>query len=806
MRNSPFAIFRRNQRQLMVVVTGLAMFAFIFLDDSILRGGQLPRMLGVVFVALVCAGGLWVIGAPRGKGNEWALYGALLGAVVAFFGLRAQTSGGVVVETSIGSFTREEFREIAQRRAVANRFVMSAAPGQSQGFGNLDDQSLLQRTILLHEARTRGISVSDEGVLDFIKKITDDRLALDNYQEILRDLGMPEAELFNILREELAAQLALQMDLPPAQQSGMGTLETPLTFWKEFQMLQVRQSLEAAAVPIGPFVATVPEPKDTELAIWFESYKSKLPSADGQPGFLQDRQVNLAYVEADFEAFEKNVPEPTDSEIAEYYETNKEALYQVQDLPDLPSLTPFLDEPASALQPANVQPAAPSPPAPTLPPAPDKPENGAAARTVPDVPIKLVSFQTEADPKLAEPEKPAVEKSADEPKSEPPAPTSKRDLQLLPTLSGMPSLPPSPGAKAAEEPKYKELDDNLKSEIRDRMLRVRAFEAMGNATDRALDEMTRLADKFLAAIEPAEQKKVADEITESIKRYAAANHLDYKETGPMTQNELFSSTSETIGAAQEPSANPFQRGSSVAEEAFDGDVTYYPKRADSVLRDKRYAYWKIADVPARVPEFKDVRDKVAEAWKLDQARPRAEKRAKELAELIEKSDKPVAETLSGQTVTGATDSDAVTVRDTPRFSWLNMPRNLPFQFNPMFSPPPELSPVDGIEGAGQDFMKKVFEDLGPGDVGVAPNQSRSVFYVVKVKQRDATPTQGEENLGLKALQQQFLVTGRTGFAQGPYMYLNRDRLISLLNDWRTTYERGYDVRWNNAERDMEQPE
>jgi hypothetical protein len=335
------------------------------------------------------------------------------------------------------------------------------------------------------------------------------------------------------------------------------------------------------------------------------------------------------------------------------------------------------------------------------------------------------------------------------------------------------------------------------------MLRIRTFDAMGIAADQALAKMNKLADRYLEAVEPEAQKKIAAEITEALKAYAAENRLEYHETPPMTQNELFSSTSESIGAAIEPSPNPFQRGNAVAEEAFNGDTLYYPRRADGAT-DKRYVYWKTADQPPRTPEFKEVREKVVEAWKLDQARPRAKQRAEELAKLIQSSGKPPAEALSGQTVTGTTDSEAVTIRETPRFSWLNMPQSMPFQFNPMFSPPPQLSPVEGVEGAGQAFMKTVFEDLEVGDVGVAVNQNRSVFYVTRVKQRDAAPTQGEENLGLKALQQQFLITGRAsapgqfGFGQGPYFYLNRERLGSVFTEWRRQYEARYEVQWSTA--------
>jgi hypothetical protein len=806
MRNSPFAIFRRNQRQLMVVLTGLAMFAFIFLDSVSMRSGSLPRMFGVILVAMIFAAGLWVVGAPRGKGNEWALYGALLGAVAAYFGLRAPPNG-VVVQTSIGSFTRQQFQDMGQRRAMANRFVYSATQGRVQGFGAVDDRALLHKAILQHEAQQRGITINDDGVLDFIKQVTEDKLALPDYQKTLRELGLPEAELFNILREELAAQLALQMTLPPAQQSGMGSLETPLTYWNQFRMLQVRQSLEAAPIPVQPFVTQVPEPTEIEIAQFFERHKNQMPTIDGQPGFLQDRRVQLAYLMADFETFERQVPEPTDEEITAYYEANRER-YRVFEFPDEPLFTPFDDAPASALEPANVAPERPDSPGPALPdsgpavpPAPDKPEDGAAARSTREIPVRLVSFQADAD--AAAQDQPATETPAAEDKPEPTL-TPPADGPVTPTLTDMPELPPGSGSRPAEEPMYRELDDNLKSEIRDLLLKERAFENMGRAVDKAVDEMARQADKYVDAITADEKAQRAGELAEALKQYAAAQHLQYRETGLMTQRDLISSTSETIGAAQEPSLNPFQRGgNAVWQDAFENDSLYDVRRADSVLRDKRYAYWKIADEPAKVPDLKDVREQVAEAWKLEQARPLAERRAKELAEMARQAGQPLAEALAGQTISGTPGSDTITVRETPRFSWLNVPRNLPFQFNPMFSPPPELSPVEGIDGAGMDFMRTVFEDLGAGDVGVAPNQNRSTFYVVRVKQRDAAPVEGDENLGLRVLQQQFLTTGRAGFTQGAYMYLNRERLVGLLNNWNKDFDRTYEVSWVTPDADDE---
>ncbi|MBI1349017.1 hypothetical protein GC163_22325 [bacterium] len=852
MAGSPFEIFRRNQRQLMVVLTGLAMFAFVFLDAATMRSGEPPRSLLIVLVALACAGGMWVIGTPRGKGSELAMYGAIVGAVIAFFGL--QTVGAPpVVSTSIGSFTRDDFQRTAQRRAFANRFVAMASENARAQFGSTDDESLLQRKILLHEAKERGIAVSDDAVTTYIEKITENKLALPKYKEILGDLGISEGDLYGILKEELTAQLAQAMDLPPAQQSGMAPLETPFDFWQQYEKLQVHQALDVAAIPVEPFVALVPEPNELELQQFFDRYKNQLPDGLGGPGFLQDRKVNIAYLAADFERFEKEVTEPTEEEVAAYYEANK-ARYQLLDsppeLPDSPTMPDFVEDqaPASALNPANTPdattpeaPAAPaeetskSPPAPTLPETPDKPEPATPEKTEPEksgaeaarrrpLVIQPVSFlqdaATESPAEETKPEeakpaesaaateeskeapKPAEPATADKPAAEEPATEApKLELPDLPTGPGMKDLvmPPSPG-ETFKEPQYRLLDDDLKLEIKETILRERAFTAMGVAVDKAYDEMTKLADEYLGLTDPAEQEKMGVSLTEKLQAYAEKSNLIYAETGLKTRMELLSSLDEPIGSASEPNDNPLQsRATTVAERSFENDTLYYPYRADSLLRDKRYSYWKREDVAPRVPTLAEVKDDVTAAWKLAQAKPLAQARAQALADKAKAASQPLSAAMVGETITGKTEADPISVRETPKFTWLSSPRNMPFQFNPMFMPPPQLSFIDGVNQAGNNFMKTVFEELGPGQIGVAPNEPASIFYVVQVKQRDATPSETGDNLGLKALQSQFLNDGRGGFEQGPYFHLGRAALIEQFTDWRKAYEQRYDVVWAESE-------
>jgi hypothetical protein len=120
------------------------------------------------------------------------------------------------------------------------------------------------------------------------------------------------------------------------------------------------------------------------------------------------------------------------------------------------------------------------------------------------------------------------------------------------------------------------------------------------------------------------------------------------------------------------------------------------------------------------------------------------------------------------------------VQKSGRFTWLNVPRNVPGQFDPRMSEP-QISFVNGVDRPDNEFMKVVFDGLEPGQTGVVPNQIRSAYYVVQVTERDGTPSaDDEDNLALKALQQQFLMEGRTGFFRPEYMALARYPLMEIL--------------------------
>lgn len=320
---SPFAIFRKHQKVLMVVLTGLAMFAFVILGSASPRSGQLPPSLILLTLVCVCAGVLWIVGTQVGKPSEYAIAGAIIGVAL---GIAGQRLGGPApaVETNIKNFSEKQLLDLVRRRQIANNFVREAfrRSGQGQfrqppmfGFGHPPEQ--IEQDVLLgflfrHEAEQMGVVVSDDAVTAYIKQITGNKLGPDEFKQLRRDRRLSESALYDILRDELQARLALQMSAPRI-------LPTPEQYWEMYRKLKVQQELDVAAVPVDAFTENVKPPGKAELRILFDQYKALFPNqnGDGRPGFRQPRKVSVAYLEADFDAFNAKVPKVTDEAIAQ---------------------------------------------------------------------------------------------------------------------------------------------------------------------------------------------------------------------------------------------------------------------------------------------------------------------------------------------------------------------------------------------------------------------------------------------------------------------------------------------------------
>jgi hypothetical protein len=240
--------------------------------------------------------------------------------------------------------------------------------------------------------------------------------------------------------------------------------------------------------------------------------------------------------------------------------------------------------------------------------------------------------------------------------------------------------------------------------------------------DRIIGEsMAQLQTEFntygIAVIEATEAGKKAPKPPAKLAdlQWLADKHgLVYEKTSPLTFPELIDTQ---VGKAVGDAAQPM----TVAQAAFLTLKPFEPFKATELEGDT-FIVMKTEDVPRRIPEFKEVRDQVAAAWKQREAATLAEKKAKELAAEIQKSNTPFDQFFFA-------DRGFEVVKETALFSWLNYPTG-----RAGFGQLPGLNDVPELKGIGPQFMETVFGLADAETVGLL-NFDHSAAYVVRLARK-----------------------------------------------------------------------
>jgi hypothetical protein len=328
--------------------------------------------------------------------------------------------------------------------------------------------------------------------------------------------------------------------------------------------------------------------------------------------------------------------------------------------------------------------------------------------------------------------------------------------------------PENPTTAPAPLEPYRPLNDDLKSEIRDQLLRERTLALMKEKITAAVTYMNDLSYRITSPAEGV-APPTPEEVTKMLKEYAAKHQLIYNITPMMSAQEMEESEKYPLGTAKEPSLNQFAaQPRTVIEQLFETpvDLLYSAYEAEDSFSSGLISYWKVKHVDATIPKFDDpkIDEQITAQLKLEAARPIAMKRGEELKKLIlDAGDKTMSEAISSQTITGKKEGTELSTTTTESFSWMRT--STAGASNPFSMPRPELSSISAIDGAGNEFMEQIFDNMNDGDVGVLMNADKSVCYVVKVMNRIPS-TEG----GLTAMYQEFLKTDLFFFFS-PYLPL-----------------------------------
>lgn len=735
---SPFAVFRRNQKVALAVVSICAIVAFVF-------GDPLVRSLG----------------GSREMENP------------------------VVVETKYGAFKESEIQAMRQSRELVNAFLQMTTATTVQKLvenGTLDgrmsemmaqnlytrwrneilernkkgpEEAAIETLILSKKAQQMGMVVSDQAINDMLKDLTADSIDSGTLQSIIANLQQGRrvsvGRLFEALRTEMLASKLAQLfaqslaDIPPAQK------------FEYYSRLNRRAKAEILPLAVVDFTSQVPNPPEEKLEKFFNEHKNALPDpASPTPGFKEPRRAAFQYFKADFAQF-KDAAKPTitDAEIAEYYEKNKAQFLKV-DLPSGPADDAKPEEgkseeeaksddskPAEDAKPeAGDKPsespapdAAPETPAPDAKPAEEKPSEEKPAEGTPAPEENKQSSRTSGAFRLvsakADDPAPAAEApaAADAPAAEPPA--DAKTPAADPASASPPAETPAtdaPANDAAEKPaeeapkaaEYEPLE-KVSDQIRDTLAGQKAVKQIGEIFDDLSAKMKRHAEE----LDNYDTLKEKDKTAQPPKPFPFAELAKEKkiEAREMALSTAAEAAAEDLGKVhrfvQDRRSQFGFRSEPFTDFAFSDSLPVYRSQIVEDNDGNAYLFWKTEEKASYVPKFADVHDKVLAAWKMIEARPLARKRAEELAVQAKAAGKPLAEVFKGD--------EKLKPIEAGWFSWLttgNVPQD------PQSSRP-RITPIEGVEYIGNAFMETVF-GLEAGGLGVTANYPEDTVYVVRL--------------------------------------------------------------------------
>ena len=211
---SPFSIFRKHQKSLMVVLVIGSMIAFTG-ESLFTADGPSWVLLGVLLGTAISL----IAGFQFGRPAEYAIGGALIGGLIGFVG--PDIVGKPGMQSNLGTFDDQRVGELVARRSTANSFIAELqrrALGFAGGgpFGHVSqnlNEDVIFGEMLRAEAKDIGIYIDDQAVTDFINEQTSQKLKPEDFKAVRNMVSMnnkilSEKELYNLLRDEIQATVA----------------------------------------------------------------------------------------------------------------------------------------------------------------------------------------------------------------------------------------------------------------------------------------------------------------------------------------------------------------------------------------------------------------------------------------------------------------------------------------------------------------------------------------------------------------------------------------------------------------------
>ncbi|MFG0266683.1 MAG: hypothetical protein ACF8AM_16280 [Rhodopirellula sp. JB055] len=304
MSSSPFEIFRRNHKPMMVLLTLLALFAFVVLpalDTYLRRGG--------------------------GTNSD---------PVVAEYDGVTLTQSRVARTTqqhrAVVGFLSDLGQETIRRGGVPQvpGFQYDQESGQIQSIGidaNPSEEATINTMRFYSEAKKAGFELDDTSVRNWLNRYTDGLLSDNEIGSMLMQFTknqMGPIQLYEQLRMHLLADL-YQRSAMVGLMNGRMPVSTPLAQWRNFLKTNQSATIDAYGVLVAEYLDQTDEsPSESTIKEVYEAGKDLLAYPNDQspdPKFRRPDSAEIEFVVADLNEFvEREKAKLTEEEIRAEYE------------------------------------------------------------------------------------------------------------------------------------------------------------------------------------------------------------------------------------------------------------------------------------------------------------------------------------------------------------------------------------------------------------------------------------------------------------------------------------------------------
>ncbi len=767
MSSSPFELFRRNLKPLMVLLTLLALISFVVLPA--------------------------VVEYQASRANQGGSASRL-----------ASYDGGEFNANRVTAFTRTHYLTLQYLNQLAEVTIARGGTPKVSGFAydaqnnritslginsNPGEQESVMTMFYAAEAAKAGLELDDTAIRSWLTAYTDGRLTDAEINGVLASATNNQISgrhVYDQLRAQLLAEAFHHQALGGLAVGGL-PLVPPAEQWALFQRLNRQAVADAFAVNVSEFLdKTDAKPSEREIQRVFEEGKERFPDpTSAQHAFRRPYQAEIEYLTASLDDF-------VSREAAQFSEEELRAEYQRRldggefQLPiDLlpPETDPSGDEPAADAEPAaEIEPAAtdapaemadePAADAPTEPAAdaPAEPAADAPAEPTADAPAEPAadtpadetpaSDEPAAEPASDEPvsratsvdnglrlvaaraqDEPAVEATADDSAATDdaaePAAATDPVAATEPAADTDAAAPPAEAEAAMVESTEVPTRQRSFEEVRDDLARSLALPKAHAALSAALDEVNATMRTYFNA--RAINSNNPDKIPArpDLKALGEKLGMQFVRTGLVNAAEL-----RAFPIIQSINPNSMSMGMGTRGEDYlqmmyiNRPQLFTGQRSFDIQNGRFFISWKVSEKDASIPTLAEARDEVILAIRMDAARKLAAAEAEKLAAQFNGSDKPVRELVGDAKA-------ALLFESLGPFSWMN---SLGFGMQAY------MGNVEELDNIGEQFMRQVFATEA-GTWTVAPNAPENVFYVVRPV--DFTPEMEELQTQFAEILQRF---------------------------------------------------